>query len=69
MSTPPQQTPPDGGPGGTRLLSALLTILALAPVGAVGGVLVSYKFGGDTTLYALCGGFLGTLAAMLSRSK
>jgi hypothetical protein len=71
MSTPPHETPPasEREPQGTGLLAALMTILALAPLGAVGGAVVAYKLGADMALFALGGALAGTLVALFTRSR
>jgi hypothetical protein len=66
MSTPPHS---EREPEGSRLLSAVMTVLALAPVCAVGGALLAYKFGADMAVGALGGAFVGILIALVSRSR
>jgi hypothetical protein len=71
MSTPTRPVPPpsEGEPEGPGLLTAVLTVIALAPFCAVAGMLVGYKLGGDTGLFALGGALLGTLFALVIRNK
>jgi len=71
MSYPTRQTPPppERGPSGPRLLAAVMTILALAPLGAVGGALLAYKFGKDMATFALGGAVIGAFVALITRSR
>jgi energy-converting hydrogenase Eha subunit A len=71
MSTPPRETPPLSGrePQGPRLLSAVMTVLALAPVCAVGGAVIAYKLGADMAPWALGGALVGILVALFSQSR
>ncbi len=71
MSTPPpqQQPLPDEPAPGSGFLGAVLTIVALAPLGAVIGMVISYKAGGDPGLFALCGAAFGFLFALLVRNR
>jgi hypothetical protein len=76
MSTPPEQRQaeqrqpaPDDQVPGSGFLSAIMTIVALAPLGAVVGMVIAYKVNGDAALFALCGAAAGTLWAMVIRNK
>jgi hypothetical protein len=50
-------------------LVALMTILALVPLGAVVGVIVGAKVGGDLTTYALGGAVGGFLVALWTKNR
>jgi hypothetical protein len=71
MSTPPEkrQPLPDEQVPGSGFLSAVLTIIALAPLGAVIGMVFSYRVGGDPAIYALCGAGVGLLLALVVRNR
>jgi hypothetical protein len=62
---PPVSLP---GPQGA-LLSALLTLLALVPIGAVLGYVLAVNFGQDRILFILFGALLGAIFAWWKRKS
>jgi hypothetical protein len=62
---PPATLP---GPQGA-LLAALLTLLALVPLGAVVGYVVAVKFGQDHILFTLVGALLSAIVAWWKRKS
>ncbi|HEX5269101.1 MAG TPA: hypothetical protein VFW33_01375 [Gemmataceae bacterium] len=64
-AVPTRIVPPAALPRRPRgvILAGVLTLIALAPLGAVLGFVVALKFGQDAVLFALLGGLLGALFA------
>jgi hypothetical protein len=60
--------PPPIAPGSTAL-AALLTLVALVPLGAVVGFILAARAQGDTVTYALFGALLGVVCALYMHKR